>query len=217
MADYTREGSPDVYSHGEAAEKERVSPWENYEYAGYTGTSNAGNQYINDFVNKCVDEAKTCACTSPSWLMNERIRDKCIAAWEKAGLECYNGLICPIITDAQANANCSAATEQSMINDAIAARQAGINAGMGKARSGLLGDVSSTTNATSVGNNAYSSSIQNQGSTQADYLAKMGQACALRNCASNISRGALLNAIGAGFTGAAAGASLGASISGGSK
>lgn len=215
MADYTRAGSSEVHSHGEAAPEERKSPWEGYEYAGYTGTSNAGNQYVNDYVNKCINEIRDCAC--PSWAMNERIRDKCVAAWEKAGLNCFNGLICPLITDAQANANCSAATEQSMINDAIAARQAGINAGMGKARSGLLGDVSSTTNAISTGNNAYSSSIQNQGSTQADYLAKMGQACALRNCAANMSKGALFNAIGAGFTGAGAGASLGASISGGSK
>lgn len=215
MADYTREGSPDVYSHGEAAEKERVSPWEGYEYAGYTGTSNAGNQYVNDFVNKCINEIRDCAF--PSWAMNERIRDKCVDKWEKAGLDCFNGLICPLITDAQANANCAAATEQSMVNDAIAARQAGINAGIGKARSGLLGDVSSTTNAISTGNNAYGSSIQNQGSTQADYLAKMGQACALCNCARNMSKGALFNAIGAGFTGAGAGASLGASISGGSK
>lgn len=215
MADYTREGSPDVYSHGEAPEKERVSPWEGYEYAGYTGTSNAGNQYVNDYVNKCINEIKDCTC--PSWAMNERIRDKCVDKWEKAGLNCFNGLICPLITDAQANANCSAATEQSMINDAIAARQAGINAGMGKARSGLLGDATSTTNATSVGNNAYVSSIQNQGSTQADYLAKMGQACALRNCAANMSKGALFNAIGAGFIGAGQGASLGASISGGNK
>lgn len=215
MADYTRAGSSDVYSHGEAAPEERKSPWEGYEYAGYTGTSNAGNQYVNDYVNKCINEIKD--CNSPYWMMNERIRDKCVDKWEKAGLDCFNGLICPLITDAQANANCSATTEQSMINDAIAARQAGINAGMGKARSGLLGDATSTTNATSVGNNAYVSSIQNQGSTQADYLAKMGQACALRNCAANMSKGALFNAIGAGFTGAGAGASLGASISGGNK
>ena len=215
MADYTRAGSSEVHSRGEAPGEEWKSPWEGYEYAGYTSTSNAGNQYVNDYVNKCINEIKDCSC--PSWLMNERLRDKCVAAWEKAGLDCFNGLICPLITDAQANADADSATEQSMINDAIAARQAGINAGMGKARSGLLGDVSSTTNAISTGNNAYSSSIQNQGSTQADYLAKMGQACALRNCASNMSRGALLNAIGAGFTGAAAGASLGASISGGSK
>lgn len=215
MADYTRAGSSEVYSHGEAPGEEQKSPWEGYEYAGYTGTSNAGNQYVNDYVNKCINDIKDCTC--PGWIMNERIRDKCVAAWEKAGLNCYNGLICPIITDAQANANCSAATEQSMINDAVAARQAGINAGMGKARSGLLGDVSSTTNAISTGNNAYGSSIQNQGSTQADYLSKMGQACALRNCAANMSKGALFNAIGAGFTGAGAGASLGASISGGNK
>ena len=216
MADYTRAGSTEVHSHGEGPEKEWVSPWEGYEYAGYTGTSNAGNQYVNDFVNKCINEIKDCTC--PGWLMNERLRDKCVAAWEKAGLNCFNGLICPLITDAQANANCSAATEQSMINDAIAARQAGINAGMGKARSGLLGDATSTTNATSVGNNAYTSSIQNQGSTQADYLMKMGQACALCNCARNMSKGALFNSIGAGFTGAGAGASLGASLgSGGSK
>lgn len=187
------------------------SPFKDYKYAGYTGTSNAGNQYINDYVNKCIEEAKT--KTYP----NKRgLKEDCVAAWEQAGLDSYNKLISPMTTDAQANANCASATEQSMVNDAIAARQAGINAGMGKSRSGLLGDVSSTTNAISTGANAYGSSIQNQGSTQADYLNKMGQACALCNCASNTSKGALLNAAGAAVSGAGAGASLGATI-GGSK
>lgn len=186
------------------------SPFKDYKYAGYTGTSNAGNQYINDFVNKCIDEAKT--KTYPN---KKGLKENCVAAWEQAGLDSYNKLISPIITDAQANANCASATEQSMINDAISSRQAGINAGMGRSRSGLLGDVSSTTNAISVGTNAYGSSIQNQGSTQADYLNKMGQACALCNCASNMSKGALLNSLGAAAAGAGAGASLGASISGG--
>lgn len=198
----------DVY--GGDAQIERKSPWEGYEYAGYTGTSNAGNKYVNDYVNNCINKLK--AGEKKAFSPTKTIRDNCVEAWEKEGLNCYNGLICPIITDAQANANCAAATEQSMINDAVAARQAGINAGMGKSRSGLLGDVSSTTNALSTGANAYSSSIQNQGSTQADYLAKMGQACALRNCASNMSSGALCNSIEAGLTGAGAGASLGASI-----
>jgi hypothetical protein len=45
---------------------------------------------------------------------------------------------------------------------------------------------------------------------------KMGQACALCNCAQNINNGAAMNALGAAFQGAGAGASLGASI-GGSK
>lgn len=186
------------------------SPFKDYKYTGYTGTSNAGNQYINDFVNKCIDEA-----SNKTYPNKEGLKEKCVAAWEQAGLDSYNGLICPLITDAQANADAASATEQSMINDAIAARQAGINAGMGKSRSGLLGDVSSTTNAMSVGTNAYGSSIQNQGSTQADYLNKMGQACALRNCAKNMSSGALFNSVGAALTGAGAGASLGASIAGG--
>lgn len=207
-SDHTRD------TYGGDARIERKSPWEGYEYAGYTGTSNAGNKYVNDYVNNCINKLKAGEINvfSPT----ETIRDDCVDAWEQEGLKCYNGLICPIITDAQANANCAAATEQSMINDAVAARQAGINAGMNKSRSGLLGDVSSTTNALSTGTNAYGSSIQNQGSTQADYLAKMGQACALRNCAKNMNSGALFNAVGAGLTGAGAGASLGASI-GGSK
>lgn len=190
------------------------SPFKDYTYGGYTSTSNTGNQYITDFVNCCLGSYANCYYAdlrSP-----DSFRDKCIAAWEKAALGCYNDMICPLVTDAQANADCASATEQSMINDAISARQAGINAGMGKARSGLLGDASSTTNAISTGNNAYSSSIQNQGSTQADYLMKMGQACALCNCAQNMQRGGLLNAIGAGFIGAGQGASLGATI-GGSK
>jgi len=192
-----------------------ATPWKDYIYGGYTGeTSNTGSQYINDFINCCINSVRDCAYREG---VAESCRDKCIAAWEKEALGCYNNMICPLVTDAQANANCASATEQSMINDAIAARQAGINAGMGKARSGLLGDASSTTNAISVGNNAYSSSIQNQGSTQADYLMKMGQACALCNCANNMQKGALLNAIGAGFVGAGLGASLGATIGGGSK
>lgn len=203
-SDYTR----DVY--GGDAQIERKSPWEGYEYAGYTGTSNAGNKYVNDYVNNCINKLKAGEINvfSPT----KTIRDDCVEAWEKEGLNCYNGLICPIITDAQANADAASATEQSMINDAIAARQSGINAGMGRSRSGLLGDVSSTTNAISTGTNAYGSSIQNQGSTQADYLNKMGQACALRNCASNMSSGALFNSIGAAASGAGAGANLGASI-----
>lgn len=187
----------------------RATPWKDYTYGGYTGTSNTGNQYINDFINCCINSVKDC-----NYVLSDAdsYRNKCIAAWEKAALGCYNNMICPLVTDAQASADCASATEQSMINDAIAARQAGINAGMGKARSGLLGDASSATNAISTGNNAYGSSIQNQGSTQADYLMKMGQACALCNCAQNMQRGGLLNAIGAGFIGAGRGADLGASI-----
>lgn len=192
------------------------NPWEGYTYGGYTGSSNTGSQYINDYINCCIN-----GNTISSHMVNccglNDYRNKCISAWEQEALNCYNDLISPITTDAQASADCASATEESMINDAIAARQAGINAGMGKARSGLLGDAASTTNAISTGNNAYSSSIQNQGSTQADYLMKMGQACALCNCASNMQKGGLLNAIGAGFIGAGQGASLGASISGGSK
>lgn len=189
------------------------TPWKDYVYGGYTGTSNTGNQYINDYINNCINSVRNCSYRLTD---DNNYRNKCIAAWEKAALGCYNNMICPLVTDAQANADCASATEQSMINDAIAARQAGINAGMGKARSGLLGDASSATNAVSTGNNAYGSSIQNQGSTQADYLMKMGQACALCNCAQNMQRGGLLNAIGAGFIGAGQGASLGATI-GGSK
>jgi len=192
-----------------------AAPWKDYTYGGYTGeTSNTGSQYINDYINNCINSVKDCIYHIGD---ANSYRNKCIAAWEKKALGCYNNMICPLVTDAQANADCASATEQSMINDAIAARRAGINAGIGKARSGLLGDASSATNAISTGNNAYGSSIQNQGSTQADYLMKMGQACALCNCANNMQRGGLLNAISAGFIGAGQGASLGATIGGGSK
>lgn len=167
------------------------------------------SNYIKDYIRKCIscydDYNDACLRKGNYW---KDIFDQANKS--------YTGLINPLTTNAQANADCASATEQSMVNDAIAARQAGINAGMGKARAGLLGDSSSATNAISIGNNAYSSSIQNQGSTQADYLMKMGQACALCNCAQNINNGALMNAVGAAFQGAGAGASLGASY-GGSK
>lgn len=193
------------------------NPFQGYTYGGYSGTTLAdGNDFINDYVNNCINSSQDCCIhyLGSGCGITNRYINKCIGSWENEALNCYNQMLCPLLTDFQANADCASATEQSMINDAISARQAGINAGMGKARSGLLGDASSTTNALSTGANAYSSSIQNQGSTQADYLMKMGQACALCNCANNMQKGGLLNAIGAAFTGAGAGASLGATIGG---
>jgi len=168
------------------------------------------SNYIRDYINGCLSKYKyyNAACLRK----NNYWKD----IFDQAN-KSYTSLVNPLVTNAQANADCASATEQSMINDAISARQAGINAGMGKARAGLLGDSSSATNAISTGNNAYGSSIQNQGSTQADYLAKMGQACALCNCAQNMNNGALINALGAAAQGAGQGASLGASFAGGSK
>lgn len=176
---------------------------------------NAYNQYGDNFANFYKNYLSNCGYDANGCRYKDGITsfvNVCNA------VDDYLKSIGPILSNAQANADCASATEQSMVNDAIAARQAGINAGMGKARAGLLGDSSAATNAISTGNNAYSSSIQNQGSTQADYLAKMGQACALCNCAQNINKGALMNAVGAAFQGGGAGASLGASMgSGGSK
>lgn len=163
------------------------------------------SNYIKDYINGCLSKYDNYSAA------DLRKNDYWKKIFDEAH-KTYTGLLSPLVTDAQANADCASATEQSMINDAISARQAGINAGMGKARSGLLGDASSTTNAISTGNNAYSSSIQNQGSTQADYLIKMGQACALCNCAQNMQRGGLFNALGAVFTGAGQGMGMGASL-----
>lgn len=132
----------------------------------------------------------------------------CADAWTKE----YANMICPILSNAQANADAASTAETSAVNDAIQSRQTAINAGMGKARAGLLGDAASNTNTSCAYQNAYQSSIQNQGSTQADYLNKMGQVCALCNCANNMQKGAVLNSIGAAFTGAGSGASLGASL-----
>ena len=130
----------------------------------------------------------------------------------------YKNLISPIVQDIQANADAASTAEASSINDAIEARKAGINAGMGKARAGLLGDATSNTNTSNVYNNAYSASIQNQGSTQADYLQKMGQVAGIDCQAKNMQSGAALNTAGAALQGAGSGASLGASLSsGGSK
>lgn len=175
---------------------------------------NAYNQYGDNFANFYKNYLSNCGYDANGCRYKDGITsfvNVCNA------VDDYLKSIQPILSNAQANADASSATEQSMVNDAIAARQAGINAGMGKARAGLLGDSSAATNAISTGNNAYSSSIQNQGSTQADYLAKMGQACALCNCAQNINKGAVMNAVGAAFQGAGQGASLGAGLAGGSK
>lgn len=139
------------------------------------------------------------------------VSKKCADAWTQE----YANMICPILSSTQANADAASTAEESAINDAIQSRQTAINAGMGKSRAGLLGDAASNTNTTCAYQNAYQSSIQNQGSTQADYLNKMGQACALCNCANNMQKGALLNSIGAAFTGAGSGASLGASLASG--
>lgn len=128
----------------------------------------------------------------------------------------YKKMLQPIVQDIQANADAASTAETSAINDAIQARKAGINAGMGKARAGLLGDALSNTNTSNVYNNAYSASIQNQGSTQADYLQKMGQATAAECQAKNMQNGAILNTIGGTMQGAGQGASLGASLSAGS-
>lgn len=130
----------------------------------------------------------------------------------------YKQMLQPIVQGVQANADAASTAETSSINDAIQARKAGINAGMGKARAGLLGDATSNTNTSNVYNNAYSTSIQNQGSTQADYLQKMGQATSAECQANNMQKGAILNTIGGAMQGAGQGASLGASLSsGGSK
>lgn len=124
----------------------------------------------------------------------------------------YKEQIKPITENAQANADAASEAETSAINTAIQQRQAGINAGVGRARAGLLGDSSANNASYDTQRNAYTANIQNQGATQADYLNKMGQVTALQNQANNMQQGALWNSAGAAVQGFGSGASLGASL-----
>ena len=200
---------------------------------------NYTDEYINPYINCCTKNSpyagdstyenflRTCFNNLKNWynqyggytgywadIIYNRYGRECSDKWTNE----YKGLISPIVQDMQANADAASTAEASSINDAIQARKAGINAGMGKARAGLLGDATSNTNTSNVYNNAYGASIQNQGSTQADYLQKMGQVTGAECQAKNMQSGANLNAVGAALQGAGAGASLGASLgSGGNK
>jgi len=124
----------------------------------------------------------------------------------------YLKLLSPVLSDVQSASNAASQTEQQRISDATQAANIGRNAGLGNSRAGLLGESCSGTNTSNVYSNAYTASAQNQGSTQADYLEKMGQACALCNCAQNMNNGAIMNAIDAAAQGAGSGAKLGASM-----
>lgn len=192
------------------------------------------DKYRDPYIDKCVKESgygdissyrnflQNCFCSLQNDINNrdsyyrgyyapgvyQKLAQQCIADWTNQ----YKDMLSPVLNDIQANADASSTAEASSINDAIQARKAGINAGMGKARAGLLGDATSNTNTSNVYNNAYGTSIQNQGSTQADYLQKMGQAAAVNQCAANMQKGAALNAAGAGLQGAGQGASLGATL-----
>lgn len=200
--------------------------------------ANNGDVGLQQYLNKCFDAFANAYNNDGSkyrgsWAgqIYRGLSEQCAAAWTKEWLNTLSadpsgrctaswinansGVLRPITSNLQANADAASTAEASAINDAIQARQTSINAGMGKSRAGLLGDAASNTNTSCAYQNAYQSSVQNQGSTQADYLSKMGQACALSNCANNMREGALRNAIGAAFTGAGAGASLGASLTSG--
>jgi hypothetical protein len=179
----------------------------------------AGVSSYENFLRSCFNNLKNCYNENGGYTGNwadvvyHRYGRDCSAKWTNE----YKDLISPIVQDVQANADAASAAEASSINDAIQARKAGINAGMGKARAGLLGDATSNTNTSNVYNNAYGASIQNQGSTQADYLQKMGQVTDAECQAKNMQSGAALNTAGATLQGAGSGASLGASIGSGGK
>lgn len=191
----------------------------------YITCCTTNSPYVDDstyenFLRNCFNDLKNCYNNHDSkytghWadIIYNRFGKDCSAKWTNE----YKGLISPIVQDMQANADAASTAEASSINDAIQARKAGINAGMGKARAGLLGDATSNTNTSNVYNNAYGASIQNQGSTQADYLQKMGQVTGAECQAKNMQSGAALNAVGAALQGAGSGAILGASLGGGSK
>lgn len=182
--------------------------------------TSAIQQKLNEVLksNPYVDTGPSFEKYLKSRIQSSQARGGSVAADNdiKTFVDDYERMLKPIIQDIQANADAASTAEASSINDAIQARKAGINAGMGKARAGLLGDATSNTNASNVYNNAYNASIQNQGSTQADYLQKMGQATAAECQAKNMQNGAIINAMGGAMQGAGQGASLGASLSAGS-
>lgn len=89
-----------------------------------------------------------------------------------------------------------------------AARNEGANRAAASALSGTQTQEGNTTNALTAARNA-------AGSTQNDYLAKIGYANQLEREGENIRKSAIANSINAGFQGAAAGAATGASLGGG--
>lgn len=89
-----------------------------------------------------------------------------------------------------------------------AARNEGANRAAASALSGTQTQEGNTTNALTAARNA-------AGSTQNDYLAKIGYANQLEREGENIRKSAVANSINAGFQGAAAGAATGASLGGG--
>lgn len=89
-----------------------------------------------------------------------------------------------------------------------AARNEGANRAAASALSGTQAQEGNATNALTAARSA-------AGSTQNDYLAKIGYANQLEREASNIQKSAVANSINAGFQGAASGASTGLSLGGG--
>jgi hypothetical protein len=173
----------------------------NYQKAYDTYGDNFANFYKN-YLSNCGYDANGCRYkngTTSFVNVGDVTRD-------------YLKLICPVLSDVQSATDAASQAEQQRISDATQAANIGRNAGLGNSRAGLLGESCSGTNTSNVYSNAYTASAQNQGSTQADYLMKMGQACALCNCAQNMNNGALMNALGAAFQGAGSGAKLGTSM-----
>lgn len=176
----------------------------NYQNAYNLYGDNFANFYKN-YLSKCGYDANGC-----------RYKNGTTSFVNVGDVTCdYLKLLSPVLSDVQSASDAASTAEQQRISDATQAANIGRNAGLGNSRAGLLGESCSDANTSNAYSNAYTSSAQNQGSTQADYLAKMGQACALCNCAQNINRGAVMNAVGAAFQGAGQGASLGAGLAGG--
>ena len=167
--------------------------------------ADAYSTYIRNYINGCLSKYRDFndACL--------RKHDYWKDIFDQAH-KSYTGLLSPVLSDVQSASNAASQTEQQRISDATQAANIGRNAGLGNSRAGLLGESCSGTNTSNVYSNAYTASAQNQGSTQADYLEKMGQACALCNCAQNMNNGAIMNAIDAAAQGAGSGAKLGASM-----
>lgn len=109
--------------------------------------------------------------------------------------------------------NAAVTGAQSQQQTARNAEKAAINAGLNKSRAASVG-TSSAANTYGNTQNANVGSLSSQSAqTQADYLAKMGQAQGMWNEANNMGKSARLAGISGALQGGAAGISMGAAIS----
>ena len=170
-------------------------------------------QYLEDQVSQfTANNPASCYGDHSNFVWNDLYNPESSNYVGTCWAENYKNQLAPLTTGAQAAEENFQTNEDTRQACASAQRLASINAGMNSARAGLLGDTGTSNTMTGLG--GYTSSISNQGSTQADYLNKMGQAAAAQCCAQNMQNGAMLNTAGAALQGAGQGASLGAGLQG---